>query len=237
MLPKKGDVNMGGNMIHDEKVNELRSRKFSMDRANLHANHDMQMIGAVVTVALGIILFEVIPEKSVWSIPVKQADEHLIAVPTPGGFSLLLMQKEDEHKALTKEEDYKKQYHYRKRILIVDDDPDITLAFEEGLRDKGFEQIDTANNPLLFLKNFKAGSYDLLIIDVVMQQMDGFRLFEEIRKKDKKVKVCFISAFEVNYQAMRAVFRATSTTDDIGCFIQKPVEVANLIKHIEAELG
>jgi PleD family two-component response regulator len=143
---------------------------------------------------LGIILFEVIPEKNVWSIPVKQADEHLIAVPTPGGFSLLLMQKEDEHKSLTKEEDYKKQYHYRKRILIVDDDPDITLAFEKGLRDKGFEQIDTANNPLLFLKNFKAGSYDLLIIDVVMQQMDGFRLFEEIRKKDKKVKVCFISA-------------------------------------------
>jgi CheY-like chemotaxis protein len=194
MLPKKGDVNMGGNIIHDEKVNELRSRKFSMDRANLHANHDMQTIGAVVTVALGIILFEVIPEKNVWSIPVKQADEHLIAVPTPGGFSLLLMQKEDEHKSLTNEEDYKKQYHYRKRILIVDDDPDITLAFEKGLRDKGFEQIDTANNPLLFLKNFKAGSYDLLIIDVVMQQMDGFRLFEEIRKKDKKVKVCFISA-------------------------------------------
>jgi CheY-like chemotaxis protein len=179
-------------VIHVEK-NGLRSRNFIMNRANLHTNHDMQIIiTIVVTVALGIILFEVILEKSVWSISVKQADEHIIAVPGSGGFSLLLMQKQEE-------EDYEKQYHYRKRILIVDDEPDITIAFEKGLRDKGFEQIDTANDPLLSLKNFRAGLYDLLIIDIVMPQMDGFRLFEEIRKIDNKVKVCFITAFEVRY--------------------------------------
>ena len=33
--------------------------------------------------------FEVIPERSVWSIPVKLGDEHLLAVPASGGFSLL----------------------------------------------------------------------------------------------------------------------------------------------------
>jgi hypothetical protein len=33
----------------------------------------------------------------------------------------------------TKEQDYKKQYHYRKRILIVDDEPDITIAFETNV--------------------------------------------------------------------------------------------------------
>jgi DNA-binding NtrC family response regulator len=86
----------------------------------------------------------------------------------------------------------------------------------------------------LFLKNFKPGSYDLLFIDVVMQQMDGFRLFEEIRKKDNEVKVCFITEFEVNYQALRALF---SVTDDIGSFIRKPVSVDDLIKQIETELG
>ena len=36
-------------------------------------------------------------------------------------------------------------------MRIVDDEPNITLAFEKGLRDKGFEQIDTANDPLLSL--------------------------------------------------------------------------------------
>jgi two-component system response regulator VanR len=122
------------------------------------------------------------------------------------------------------------------RILIVDDEPDTTAVFQNALRDKDFEQIDTINDPLLVLKNFKAGSYDLLIIDIVMPQMDGFGLYKEIRKIDSEVKVCFITAYNVNYQALRAVFPAATSTDDIGCFIRKPIDVDDFIKHIEAEL-
>jgi CheY-like chemotaxis protein len=125
----------------------------------------------------------------------------------------------------------------KKRILIVDDVPDITSSFQNVLRDKGFEQVDTVNDPVLTLKNFRAGSYDLLIIDIVMPEMDGFELYEEIRKIDTEVKVCFITAYEVNYEALRAVFPAATSTDDIGCFIRKPIDVDDLIKHIEAELG
>jgi CheY-like chemotaxis protein len=123
------------------------------------------------------------------------------------------------------------------RTLIVDDEPDITSFFQNALSNKGFEQVDTVNDPLLALKNFMAESYDLLIIDIVMPEMDGFELYEEIRKIDNKVKVCFITAYEVNYQALRAVFPAATTTDDIGCFIRKPITLDDLIKHIEAELG
>ena len=61
----------------------------------------MQITGVVVLVGLTIILFEVIPVKSLWSIPARQADEHVIAVPASGAFSLLLRQKE-EYKTLTK---------------------------------------------------------------------------------------------------------------------------------------
>jgi CheY-like chemotaxis protein len=166
----------------------------------------MQLVCVVITVALGIILFEVIPEKSIWSIPVTQADEHIIALQSSGGSSLLLMQKQgEERKAQTKEQNYK-QYRYKKRILIVDDEPDITISFEKGLKNNGFKKIDTANDPLLFLKNFKPCSYDLIIIDIRMPEMDGFDLYEEIRKLDNKVKVCFITAYEVSYQAMRDIF-------------------------------
>ena len=150
----------------------------------------------------------------------------------------MLIQKQgaEEHKVATKEEEHRKQYHMRTRILIIDDESDITLAFRKALRDKGFEQVDTVNEALLALKNFKAGSYDLLIIDIVMPEMDGFSLYEEIRKIDNKVKVCFITAFEVNYQALRAVFPAATTTDDIGCFIRKPVDMDDLVKRINAEI-
>jgi hypothetical protein len=83
----------------------------------------MQVTEIAVTVLVAIILFEVLPEKSVWSIPVRQADEHMIAVPGSGGFSLLLTQKREAYKTLTKEKE-----RFWKRILIVDDDADITMT-------------------------------------------------------------------------------------------------------------
>ena len=173
------------------------------------------------------------PERGVWSIPIKPEGEHMLAVPGSGGFSVLLMQKQGrEYSPETKEDEYKKQYHPRSRILIVDDEPVITSSFKEALRDNGFEQVDISNDPLSALKNFKADSYDLLIIDNVMPEMEGFSLYE-VRKIDTKVNVRFITAFEINYQALRAVF---PTSDDLGCFIRKPVDMDELVKRIKAEI-
>jgi len=71
-------------VLQAKKLNGLRTRYFTM---NLRANHDMQITGVIVLVGLSIVLFEVFPEESVWSIPVRQADEHMIAVPASGGAS------------------------------------------------------------------------------------------------------------------------------------------------------
>jgi CheY-like chemotaxis protein len=168
------------------------------------------------------------PERTILSIPIKPEEEYNIAIPTSCGFSTLLTQKKED-------QEYKEKQN-RRRILIVDDEPDITAVFEKGLRDRGFKQVDTVNDPLLALKNFKAGFYDLLVIDIIMPEMDGFGLYEEIRKIDSEVRVCFITAFEVNYQALRAVYPGASTAEDIGSFIRKPIEADDLIRHIEAEL-
>jgi CheY-like chemotaxis protein len=202
--------------------------RYTTNNANLGTTHGIRICSLVVTITFVIVFFELMPEKTILSIPIKPEEEHNIALPMSCGFSTLLTQK--------KEQEYKEKQN-RRRILIVDDEPDITAAFEKGLMDRGFKQVDTINDPLLALNKFRAGSYDLLIIDIIMPQMDGFGLYEEIRKIDNEVRVCFITAFEVNYQALRDVFPAASTTDDIGCFIRKPIEVGDLIKHIEAELS
>lgn len=48
----------------------------------------------------------------------------------------------------------------KKRILIVDDEPDITLTFKKILEEIGLEkQVDIYNEPLLALQNFKAGMW------------------------------------------------------------------------------
>jgi DNA-binding response OmpR family regulator len=48
----------------------------------------------------------------------------------------------------------------KNRILVVDDEEDITLSLKMGLEDNGFE-VDTYNDPIQALSNFKSNSYDL----------------------------------------------------------------------------
>jgi PleD family two-component response regulator len=61
----------------------------------------------------------------------------------------------------------------KNRILLVDDESDITLTFEEVLKDVGLI-IDSFNDPHLALSNFGAGIYDIALIDIKMPQMNGF---------------------------------------------------------------
>lgn len=118
------------------------------------------------------------------------------------------------------------------KILIVDDDPDIILSFKNGLESNGFE-VDSCNDPLLALKNFKANFYDLLLIDIRMPNMTGFELYQKISKIDIKAKVCFITAFEVYYRALLEEF----TDLQRKCFIQKPISIDELVKRIQKELN
>jgi DNA-binding response OmpR family regulator len=53
--------------------------------------------------------------------------------------------------------------------LLLDNEPDIDLSFKRGLEDNGFK-VDTFDNPLKVLSNFKAGFYDLLLLDIKCQK-------------------------------------------------------------------
>lgn len=43
--------------------------------------------------------------------------------------------------------------------------------------------MDTFNDPLLALKHFKGGSYGLVILDIIMPQMDGFELYDQLKNR------------------------------------------------------
>ena len=194
----------------------------------------MQLTGVIVLVCLSIVLFEVLPVKSVWSIPVRQpADEHMIAVPGSGGFSLLLMQKQEPYKNLTR-----KQQRFWKRILIVDDNVDITASFKVAIEDNNnttlTKKIDvhTSNNPVIALSEFKPNFYDLLLVDINMSHMNGFELSEKILAIDINVRICFMSSVEINREALREVYPSLS----LGCFMKKPMTLDYLIKRVMSEL-
>ncbi|MBD0359933.1 MAG: response regulator, partial [Nitrososphaeraceae archaeon] len=63
-----------------------------------------------------------------------------------------------------------------KRILIVDDEPDVNLALRIVLEDNNFI-VDSFNDPLRALENFKANLYDLIILDIKMPKKDGFEVY------------------------------------------------------------
>jgi CheY-like chemotaxis protein len=130
-----------------------------------------------------------------------------------------------------------KENGIKKRILIVDDEADITLSFSLALEDSGLFVVDTYNDPLVALSNYRPNSYDLLLLDIKMPEMNGFELYDQIKKLDNKVKVCFISAYDVDYTALGEQFPSLEK----GCLIpknimRKPIEVSKLIERIELEL-
>ena len=117
-----------------------------------------------------------------------------------------------------------------KRVLIVDDEPDLTLSLKMTLEENGLK-VNSFSDPLSALENYKeeAGMYDLLILDMKMPQMNGFELYRQIRKIDDKVKVCFLTAGEMDYEQFgKELFPAL----DKNCYIQKPIENETLIKRI-----
>ena len=114
-----------------------------------------------------------------------------------------------------------------KRILIVDDEPDVNLALRIVLEENNFI-VDSFNDPLLALENFKANLYDILILDIKMPKKDGFEVYKEVMKIDNRVKVCFLTAGDVNYRALKETF----PTLDENQFIRKPIENTELIRQV-----
>jgi CheY-like chemotaxis protein len=119
----------------------------------------------------------------------------------------------------------------KRKILVVDDEPDNASVFTMSLEYEGFE-VDTFTNPLLALTNFSEGKkrYDLLILDIKMPDMDGFELYEQIKKIDSKVKVCFLTAFGEGYTEE---FERRFTSPSLGVsFIRKPIQMQDFVKKV-----
>ena len=128
---------------------------------------------------------------------------------------------------------------FTRRILIVDDNPDIVLtfkkAFEEANQISGKKisfHVDTYNDPLLALSEFKLDFYDLMLVDINMSKTNGFDFCVKILELDANPRVCFMSSGLINHDALREQYPSLS----IGCFIRKPVTMENLVKRVKAEL-
>ena len=115
---------------------------------------------------------------------------------------------------------------------MIDDNPDIVFTLRVGLEMDSTIQVFGYDNPVTALVEFTPNFYDLLLIDVNMPLLDGFQLAQNLVRRDLNVRVCFITAGEINMDAAREVHPLKS----IGCFIKKPIATEQLLRRIRAEL-
>lgn len=73
----------------------------------------------------------------------------------------------------------------------------------------------------------------MLIADIRMPVMNGFDLCREIRKKDNKIKIAFLTALEIYENEFQKMFKDI----DVTCFIKKPIRIPELVTRLNEELA
>lgn len=116
------------------------------------------------------------------------------------------------------------------RILIVDDEPGILQALTAVLTDSDF-RVDTASNGVEALKRLDGSSYDLILCDLQMPEMDGLNLLKQLRELDCNSTVIVMSAFGTAEIALEAIklgaydyIDKPFSTDDLLLTIRKAQE-------------
>jgi DNA-binding response OmpR family regulator len=112
----------------------------------------------------------------------------------------------------------------KKRILVVDYEYDSNLLLKTILERNGFI-VDCFDDSFVAMENFRSNLFSLVILNIKLPIFNGFQLYREIRKRDKKVKVCFITDGEMYYGVYTDIFNSL----DENCFIRKPINYDDLL--------
>jgi two-component SAPR family response regulator len=73
--------------------------------------------------------------------------------------------------------------------------------------------------------------YDLLILDIRIPGMNGFKLYEKIRDLDNEVKVCFLTAFKEYLGEFKTTF---PFLNEVNCYLKEPITIQDLVKRLES---
>jgi DNA-binding NtrC family response regulator len=92
----------------------------------------------------------------------------------------------------------------RRRILVIDDEVDIRESLELLLTAENYG-VDLAENATSGLQKFEAGSYDLVLLDLMMPDRSGMDVLADIRERDKETPVFMLTAYGSVEVAVRAL--------------------------------
>lgn len=114
----------------------------------------------------------------------------------------------------------------KKRILLVEDDTNLGNLLQDSLEIKNYEVVLKRNGEDAF-NEFKAGKFDMCLLDVMMPKKDGFTLAKDIRRMNATVPIIFLTAKALKEDTIEGLKLGA---DD---YITKPFSMEELILRME----
>ena len=114
-------------------------------------------------------------------------------------------------------------------IVVVEDNPDLAFGLRNNLEIEGYE-VDVAADGLAGLATVRAGTPDLVILDLMLPGLDGFRVLKTLRDEGREVPVLILTAKGEEADKVRGLHLGA---DD---YVTKPFGVLELLARVKALL-
>ena len=116
----------------------------------------------------------------------------------------------------------------RKKILVVDDDADLIELISFNLKQAGYS-IGTASNGVDAIKKAHSLSPDLIVLDIMMPELDGFAVCEILRRDTQTASIPIMMLTAISSELGRMAALGSGATD----FLTKPFSPRLLVARIE----
>ena len=112
------------------------------------------------------------------------------------------------------------------KVLLVDDEQDFLDTLAERMRDRGMD-VTTTTSVEDALKKAEEGSYDAVVLDLMMPEMDGLEVLEALKKKIPEVQVILLTGYATLNKGIEAMKLGAMD------FIEKPADLKVLTEKIK----
>lgn len=116
----------------------------------------------------------------------------------------------------------------KKKVLVIDDENDILLIIKSALHEEGYD-VTTANNGYDGLALAEDASPDLIILDILMPEMDGFEVLQQLKENEKtaQIPVVILTGLSSKDKIREALNKG------IDYYIVKPFEYQDLVSKVK----
>ncbi len=115
------------------------------------------------------------------------------------------------------------------KILVIDDDENIRKVVTTILQDKGYA-VDTAETGSEAISKSQQSTYNLMLIDIRLPDMEGTELLSKVHETTPKIRKIIVTGYPTLQNAVTAV------NEGADAYVMKPFDVENMLDTIKKQL-